>query len=236
MAASSSKVEIMQKLIDAHAEVNAISSDIGPVINCAIISGDKNAVELLINRGAVLSHPLGEDGEMEWLPPLALAALLSDSGMFTNLLEAGAHSLTPEEYHKALYFGCLSGRVEVVNKLLEYEITEEVFQASLEGATEEENWDVIGILLKQPCKLDCTVLFKKACQVAEDQSGLLELCQPHEDVAQEVLDECLFTATDKEKENLVRVLLGFGASANAKGELYVKFTRNNIMDLMVVAC
>ena len=217
MAAMSSKVDIMQKLINAHANVNAIQREIGPVINGAIISGDKTAVELLLRHGATLSYPLHEDED--WPPPLALAALLSDFALFTTLLEAGGHTLTSEEYHRAFSCGCGSGRTEVVQKLLEYDIDDETFQGALEWATQEENWDIIKLLLQQSVRLDCADLFKKACEATEDLDEILTLCQEHDNVTSEILDECLFIATDKEKEKLVRLLLGFGANPNAKGEM-----------------
>ncbi|KAK1489396.1 hypothetical protein CCUS01_03443 [Colletotrichum cuscutae] len=235
MAAYSGSVRTMSKLIARGANKDACSANIGPVVNAAIFSGNSAAVTKLIKLGARLSFEgwTGENTdqsessdennttseEPSWMPPLALAALISDVSMFNAIFEAAADNLTPNEHSKALIMASHSGRIEIVEKLLGYEHESHIFKASLEVATNEQNWDVIRLILKKSTGLDGKIPFRAASKDKEDLQDVLELCWEHADgsIGQEILDDCLYIATDLEKKETVEQLIKFGASCNALG-------------------
>lgn len=229
MAAQSGKTGVMEKLIRHGANVDAIDDEIGPVVNGAILSGNYDAVKMLIARGARLNYPLSDDGSggvewtADWPPPLALAALHSDLVMFDTVLEAGAGVLSAEEYEKGLVLSSFSGRAEVVSRLLEHGYTEQAFQTALQAAASEENWDVIRLLLKSSDGLDCDDVFREAAAAAENLEDVLDAiwAHTHHSIDQTILDSCLYIATDREKEKTVESLLGMGADPDAHGEEYV---------------
>lgn len=220
MAAMFGRTAAMEKLITHGANVNAIDDDNGPVVNGAILSGNRAAVELLIRKGAKLDYPLSEDDEMPWPPPLACAALNSDLAMLDTVLEAGSNGLSPEEYEKGLVFGALSGRVEVVSRLLQFNQSSETFQDALDAALEEDNWDVIKLLLDSTQDLDCDEVFEKAATHPESLEDMLNAVwkYSHETIDQDLLNNCLYKAADNEKEETVKLLLKMGASPDAEGE------------------
>ncbi|KAI0904424.1 ankyrin repeat-containing domain protein [Ustulina deusta] len=233
MAAFSGKIDVMTKLIRKGADKDAVAASTGPVINAAILSGITEAVTLLIEMGVKLSYEekasseqdqddqgLEESNDRVFLPPLALAALVSDISLLTTILEIGESSLTANEHAKALIQASFSGRIEVVEKLLDYEYEPHVFQKSLESATEENNWDVVRCLLRNCSGLDCEKLFKCASTGSEGLEDILEDCWKHTNgsLPQALLDSCLYSATDFEKQETVVTLLGFGADPNALGE------------------
>ena len=233
MAALSGNTEAMSKLIFWGANKNAVASSMGPVINGAIISGIIEAVMMLIEMGVKLSGDYGTNEnehydnqqsesseEPLWPPPLALAALISDIAMFSTVLEAGSESLTSTDHARALIGASGSGRIEVVEKLLNYKHGTPIFQTSLDAATEERNWDVVCLLLKSCEGLNCDKTFKSAATGSERLVEVLEECWKHTDkyIPQELLDSCLYTATDFKKEETVVKLLEFGADPNAPGE------------------
>jgi len=176
-AALQGNVPIMIKLINREADINACAPSVGgSVVNAAIHSGSREAIKLLIDKGASLvtvdSYNAG---------PLSLAAQFSDLSMFEYLIDACADKLNPEkypeEYDKALVAAAESGRVEVFSKLLSYTHPQECFQKALKVATKEDNWDIIMMLLKrcQGQTLDCKNLFKKASGTTENQDTVLQV-------------------------------------------------------------
>ncbi|KAK4199786.1 ankyrin repeat-containing domain protein, partial [Triangularia verruculosa] len=114
-------------------------------------------------------------------------------------------------------------RIEVVSLLLEHEHSQETFQESLEAALEENNWEGIKMLLRRSdSRLDCTEVFTEASTGGESLDDVLDEIWKHTQgcIDQKLLNACLYTATDNEKESTVRVLLRVGADPNAAGELY----------------
>lgn len=55
IAATNGQVDVMRKLLDRNASVETVFLLWGPLINCAIASGNKATVELLVNANAELS-------------------------------------------------------------------------------------------------------------------------------------------------------------------------------------
>ncbi|KAK8002173.1 hypothetical protein PG991_014395 [Apiospora marii] len=221
MAAFGGHVDVMKILILRGANPNATSNDIGPVVNAAISSGNRDAVKLLVAEGVSLTV----DPDRNLDPPLALAALLSDLSMFEYLVEQYADRLPTEEYSKALVKSAEAGRVDVFNKLLnEFQHEHQYFQEALDAAVGEWNWDVAKILLDKQPGLDCNNLFHKAATVTENQDDLLGVAWVYSNgaISQETVDRALYDATDCEKKSTVELLLGepYKGSPNAKGEDY----------------
>ncbi|KAK0704077.1 hypothetical protein B0T26DRAFT_681683 [Lasiosphaeria miniovina] len=227
MAALSGCTAVMAKLMSWKANPDAVDAEMGPVVNAAILSGNTDAAKMLIDKGARLNYDdddgSDDENEREWSPPLALAAEYSDLTMFDTILEAGAQSLGGDEYDKALVAAAVSGRVEVVGRLLQFNPSEASFQDALEAAHAESNWDVAKVLLRSaPQPLDCDDLFETAATDAESLESVLQAVweHTHHGVAQPLLDECLYAAADSEKEDTVKALLAMGASPDAPGDEY----------------
>ncbi|CCF38951.1 hypothetical protein CH063_00303 [Colletotrichum higginsianum] len=218
MAAFAGHVKVMDRLIKMKANTNAIASDVGPVMNAAISSGNPDAVKLLVENQVSLAV---EDDTID--SPLALAGLHSDLSMFEYLTKTYADKLPAKEYDKAFIKAAVSGRVDVFNKLLTYSHSQECFQDALEAAATEENWDIVLILLDQRQGLDCDQLFLRAATTAEHQDKVLEAVWKYTNgnISAEKLNESLYEATDLEKESTVKLLIEtFNVNPNATGEYY----------------
>ncbi|KAI0459832.1 hypothetical protein F5B21DRAFT_454360 [Xylaria acuta] len=218
MAAFGGHVEVMKKLVLRGADPNATANDIGPVVNAAICSGNRDAVELLVEHGVSLTVDR-EDVHS----PLALAALLADVSMFEYLIQKYADKLPAVEYSKALVSAAEAGKIDVLNKLLEFEHDEPFFQSALDSAVEEWNWDIVTILLQRRPDLDCNGLFLEVATCSEPQDKMLEICWEYANgsITAQTLSDSLYHATDREKDTTVELLLKkFQADPNAKGEEY----------------
>ncbi|KAI1767447.1 hypothetical protein GGR53DRAFT_463345 [Hypoxylon sp. FL1150] len=218
MAAFGGHVEVMKKLLLRGANANATSCDIGPVVNAAISSGNRACVELLVERGVSLTI---DRDDLE--APLAQAALLSDISMFEYLIEKYADKLPPEEYSKALVKAAEAGRVDVFNRLLDFEYSQENFQDALRAAVNEWNWDIVTIILEKRAGLNCDALFYEVATGTEPQDKLLDVVWEYANgsIDQEMLNKSLYDATDREKESTVKLLLeNYKANPNATGEEY----------------
>jgi ankyrin repeat protein len=216
MAADAGHVKVMKKLINRGANPNAMATDVGPPVNSAILSGSREAVELLVQLGVSLTEP-NEDGDTA----ITLAALFSDISMFEYLTEAHSDKIPADQLDRALVKAAEAGRAEVFNKLLPYHHPQECYQEALEQATEDDNWDIILILLEKCTGLDCNALFVKAATSTENQDKVLEAIWRHTDnaITPKTLNDGLFGATDLEKESTVRLLIEtFKVDANATGE------------------
>ncbi|KAI0893254.1 hypothetical protein F4806DRAFT_201562 [Annulohypoxylon nitens] len=216
MAALDGQVEVMKKLLLRGANANAIADDIGPVINAAISSGNRACVELLVERGVSLT--VDRD---DLQPPLAHAASLSDISMFGYLVEKYADKLPAEEYSKAFVKAAEAGRVEVFNKLLEFQHSQEYFQKALEAAVDDWNWDIVLILLDKHPGLNCDKVFYEAATCTEPQDKLLESIWEYTggSISRDALNKSLYDATDREKESTAELLLTkFRADPNATGK------------------
>ncbi|RYC59947.1 hypothetical protein CHU98_g6255 [Xylaria longipes] len=218
MAAFGGHVEVMKKLVLRGADPNATANDIGPVVNAAICSGNRSAVELLVEHGVSLTVDR-EDVHS----PLALAALLADVSMFEYLIQQYADKLPAVEYSKALVSAAEAGKIDVLNKLLGFEHDGSFFQSALNSAVDEWNWDIVTILLKRRPGLDCNKLFLEAATCSEPQDKMLEICWEYANgsITAQTLSDSLYHATDREKDTTVERLLNrFQADPNAMGEEY----------------
>ncbi|KAL7940787.1 hypothetical protein V8C42DRAFT_336550 [Trichoderma barbatum] len=220
MASFGGHIQVMKKLLLRGADPNAIANDIGPVVNAAISSGSREAVELLVEHNVSLTFD-SDDENVQC--PLALAALLADFSMFEYLIESYADKLRSQDYSAALVGAAAAGRIEVFNKLLDFSHDSAVFQSALDAAVEEWNWDIVKSLLDNCQGLDVNGLFTEAATCSEPQDKMLQLAWEYANgsITQETLSNALYNATDREKITTVRLLLqSFDANPNAIGDEY----------------
>jgi ankyrin repeat protein len=237
MAALFGHTAVIKKLLRRGADINAFSPDeVGTVVNGAIYSGNREAIKLLIEKGASLSTVTSENSEIEG--PLALAAQLSEITMFDYFIEACADKLPAQEYDKALVAAAEAGRVEIFNKLLAYNHPQECFQEALDAATEEDNWDIIMILLERCKRLDCKGPFDSAACDSENMDKVLEAVWRHTNgiMPEDVLDKALRDASWCGKFSTVDILLEFGANPNAADEESVFSSYKCLLDYDVLTC
>ncbi|RFU76297.1 multiple ankyrin repeats single kh domain-containing [Trichoderma arundinaceum] len=220
MAAFGGHIQVMKKLLLRGANPNAVANDIGPVVNAAISSGSREAVELLVEHDVSLTF---DSNDEDISCPLALAALLADYSMFEYLIESYADKLPADDYSAALVGAAAAGRIEVFNKLLSFRHDSTVFQSALDVAVQEWNWDIVKSLLDNNQGLDVNDLFTEAATCSEPQDKMLELAWEYANgsITQETLSNALYNATDREKTHTVSLLLQkFGANPNATGDEY----------------
>lgn len=217
MASFKGYVKVMRKLVNQGADVNAFANDAGPVVNAAIASGNREAVELLIDKGVELSIEDNENAEIP--PPLAAAALNSDTTLFDFLISKCANRLPPRDYDVALRYAAKAGQTEVFDKLLAYDHPQETYQAALDVAAGEGEWTIVNTILECRMGLNCHKTFIKAAIAFEDQSQILRAIWRHtkEALPKNTINQALYEATDCENANIVKILLEeFGADPNAE--------------------
>lgn len=220
MAAYNGQTEVMRKLIvDWKANINALCDE-GPVLNAAIVSGNTDAVNLLLEHEVRVNYGIDEVD----VAPLAMSAYYSDLKMFSTILEKTQSKLTPEEFDKAMIWASAAGNLDVLKALLSFEHKHEAYQTSLSNATYWTNWEACLLILKHPPArgLDCEGLLTHACAEIANETlvEVIQACWDNsgESLSQEVRDRCLYEATDKEKESAVKLLLELRASPDAKGK------------------
>ncbi|KAK3323220.1 ankyrin repeat-containing domain protein [Cercophora scortea] len=210
MAASKGDVKVMEILMRWGADPNTTDTERGPVIISAIFSGNRDAVRMLVEHGVSLSLPsIAEGEEQPYLTPLATAASNSDYPMFEHLVDTYADKLQAEDYNEALFQAASSGRVEVFNRLLKVEYTQDTLQKALEIAGNELNWEIFRLLLAHRPGLDCGSSFYTAAIQFEQQDAVLEEIWQYTNggITPTVLNYALYKATDVEKESTVKLLL-----------------------------
>ncbi|KAM7202604.1 hypothetical protein V8F20_004393 [Naviculisporaceae sp. PSN 640] len=220
MAACKGHVEVIERLLKSKADPNATCSNFGPVINGAIMSGSRRAVELLVDAKAEL---LVESDEFE--SPLAAATLLPDKSMFDYLLKSCSGEVPDRVYEKAMIRAAEEGKVDIFEQLISDSTiiyTDEGYRKAREVAERESRWDIIRILLLNHEGLDCVDLFVKAATGLGCQDQILAQIWQYtqQSIPQEVLDRCLYRAVNVGKESTVQLLLGFNADPNAAGQEY----------------
>lgn len=217
MASFKGYVRVMRKLVARGADINAFANDAGPVLNAAIGSGNREAVELLIDQGAELTIEKNENADIP--PPLAAAALNSDTTIFDFLISKCATRLPSGDYDQALLHAARAGQAEVFEKLLAYDHSEDTYQAAMDAAAKEGEWGIVQTVLERRTGLNCHETFIKAAVVLEDQSQILRSVWQHTNKALpiETINQALYEATDCENANIVKILLDeFDADPNAK--------------------
>jgi len=88
------------------------------------------------------------------------------------------------------------------------------FQASLECATDGTNWEACLLIPRHPPAhgLDCEKLLTMAATDDETLLEVMQACWDNKDgrFSHEVLDKCLYEATDKDQESTMQLLIRYG--------------------------
>ncbi len=220
MAAHNGQCEAMRLLLSRDADVNAMDKNEGPVINVAIGSGNPSAVDLLLDHGAILSVEPGPDGSYN--SPLTEAALAPDSTIFDALLDKFTSKLSPRDYDLAFK----TGKPDIMEKLLPLLPEDHDFQQDLDSAVERGDFACISFLIRNEIGRDMRwdaallLLVKGGSDKTETLDDLSAIWTHAGDaLSSDTLNEALYTAADKEKEQTVRLLLEtFEVDSNATGE------------------
>ncbi|KAK3323976.1 hypothetical protein B0T19DRAFT_427410 [Cercophora scortea] len=228
MAASTGQCQAMQKLLARGADVNAVDTNAraGPVINCAITSGNQMAVNLLVDKKATLSTvanspPLPDRG---YLTPLAMA-VFTTLEMFDYVLRVFDGALTALDYDEAFFLACGAGKPDIMRRLLpRLKPGEHNYQNDLDTAVEAGNWDCVRILIED--ERSRLVEWDKALiKITEDVEEHLIILRAiwkyaGHTLSKSALQTGLYVATDREKHDTVYEFLNiFDVNPNyATGE------------------
>ncbi|CAG1970192.1 unnamed protein product [Fusarium graminearum] len=168
-----------------------------------------------------------EDDEEDIKAPLALAAMRADLSVFEFLISEYSEKLPASEFGVALVAAAEWGRTEAFTRLFnDFEQSQEDIQKALYEATrsKEGHWDIVTMILEKCPGLDCDKAFLFTAQGVDgdDEIRILEAMWEYTGggISSESLDESLYEATDGENQRTIELLLRYGASANATGELY----------------
>ncbi|OBS24987.1 hypothetical protein FPOA_05523 [Fusarium poae] len=167
------------------------------------------------------------DDEENIKSPLALAAMRADLSVFELLISEYSDKLPSSEYGVALVAAAEWGRTEAFTRLFnDFEQSQENIQDALYEATRsaEGHWDIVAMILEKCPGLNCDKAFLFTAQGADgdDEIRILEAMWEYTEggISSESLDESLYEATDLESKRTIELLLRYGASANATGEVY----------------
>ncbi|KAK0715320.1 ankyrin repeat-containing domain protein [Lasiosphaeris hirsuta] len=227
MAAISGHEESVEWLLKHGASVDAVSSDQGPAIHCAIRSGNIEAVKTLITSNQAHAwmdgkwNPAGD--QSLHLQPLVLAARFSDPQTIRLLLGYSLDHMQMGEYLAVFSQASKAGRGDVMNLLLQTPITQNarspelgkctpVFQEGLDSVVRVEKWGCLDVFLKRELvwkgvKWDDAIV-AIAGSAAEPSDALERIGKAvGTDIRQETLAEALQAATLGGKTRTVQVLL-----------------------------
>lgn len=227
MAAGTGQVETMEHLLARDANVNAVFNNWGPLINCAIASGNRKAVQLLVDKNASLSVSTMSEEAQQSLAPLSFAAVCSDLGMLNFLLERYHEDLSTQDYEQAFSTASLAGKTDIMEMLVmapKFNAEDHDFEPDLDVAVEYKAWKSVKFLVGHEKSRGKTNFDEALVALVKDVDENLDILEAFWDnvgdnLSKEKVDEALYIATDKEKEDAVRLLLTkFKADANATGE------------------
>lgn len=217
MAALNGAIKVMNMLLNAGADLNAVDSGDGPPLSHAIDSGSFEAVKLLVEKGAKIS-PSPDD---RFEPPLSRAARLPDSTAFDLLMDVGESVLKQYDFDTAFIAAADAGNIGVIEKLQAFDYGVAIVQEALERATDEYEWDIVRLLLRNYADLNCDELFEALATGYDNEDELLDVVWKYAEgsISIETLSKSLYEATDNEKESTVKYLLEVcNADPNATGE------------------
>lgn len=142
---------VMKLLIQKGANVNALSKDIGPVINAAVRSGTVDAVQLIMNGDVHFDVDYTKCDA-----PLSLSAGISEPHLFEDILKFGRSKWLQNVklLDQALIAASYSGRLQSVQILLKFEhtYTNNTLENAMLSAATEKNWSCVNELLDYAIK------------------------------------------------------------------------------------
>jgi hypothetical protein len=130
-AAKGGSEEVLEKLLEAGADVNSVGGFYGSALAAAAANGRKKIVEMLLEAGADINSVGGIYGT-----PLQAAAANKQKDLVARLLEARADvNIRDGMYGGALVAASWTGKVKMVNMLLEAkaDINIQALQAAVDG-------------------------------------------------------------------------------------------------------
>jgi len=130
-AAKGGSEEVLEKLLEAGADVNSVGGFYGSALAAAAANGRKKIVEMLLEAGADINSVGGIYGT-----PLQAAAANKHKDLVARLLEARADvNIRDGMYGGALVAASWTGKVKMVNMLLEAkaDINIQALQAAVDG-------------------------------------------------------------------------------------------------------
>jgi len=215
-AAYQSHIPAMAKLVRRGAALDAVDDEVGPIVNAAILSGNTEAIKLLVDCGVSLTTEYR-------LAPLALAAGVSDLDVLNFLIGSSKEALPAEEYDKALVEAAKYGSGDNFRRLLEFPHPDECFQEALDAAALEGEWEIATSILKTRAGLNCGDAFCEAASSPDERIAEMKMMWEYTNgsIPVERLEEALYEASDMEKEQTVRLLVEeLKVNPNAAGEEY----------------
>lgn len=227
MAAVKGQVETMEHLLARNANVNAVFNGRGLLINYAIASGNRKAVQLLVDKNASLSVSTMSGEAQETWAPLSFAAICSDLGMLNFLLEQYHEDLSTQDYEQAFWFASLTGKTDIMEMLVvasKFNAEGHDFEPDLGIAVDHKAWKSVKFLVGHEKSRGKTDFSEALVALVKDVDENLDILEAFWDnvgdrLSREKVNEALYIATDKEKEDAVHLLLTkFQADANATGE------------------
>ena len=229
LAALRGNCAAMTLLIDKHANVNASSKTIGPVINAAIRSGTVEAVQLIMSGDVHFDVDYTKCD-----PPLSLSAGISEPSLFEDILRSGRSKWLQNVklLDQALVAASYSGRLQSVCILLKFGhiFTNNTVETAVLSAALEKNWAAVNELLdyaikdtaqgnRRDVKLDDT--FYLAATSREEHIPILEKIWTftNRSIAKDICNFSLYQATVLNKDSTVDWLLNScNANPNTSAE------------------
>ncbi|KAI6381342.1 hypothetical protein MCOR25_001273 [Pyricularia grisea] len=214
-AAIQGHIETLKLLLDNDADPNAFCKRFGPVVNAAILSGNNDAVTLLLSNER---HNL-EAHKGKALPPLALSAAMSKREVFKEILTRNEGKWTAEDYHSALFQSCFIQRPESIEILRDiapkHVLDDDVLHEAMFKAAVWDNWDCVSIVFNiKPKVASCEIFYlaavtKHGGKMADDVLHNIWAEGGPRIVPREVINAALYQATDNQKAGTVEWLLNF---------------------------
>lgn len=209
-ASDESRLEVLQLLITAGADVNATSEEGVTAVACASEGFNPRGVELLVAAGADVNIA-DEDGQT----PLMMAAGSDSDDIVAILLKAGA-DVNAEDASgaTALQYAVSTDSVSCIKPLREAGGTADKELSTIRTAVLEQNAEEVKALLSSPQKPKLVEIQKAAANACESgHVEMLKLLLPHVGKGR-ILSFLLGVATTEGLADCVRLLLEAGADPN----------------------
>lgn len=214
-AASENETEIMQYLIERGAKVNIVGGWHKRILNQAAYNGNIEGVRMLLEQGAEIDP----DDQYAYGSALGASARRGHADVVKLLLSRGwspnKHMTT---YGSFLTAAATYGHLEVVEALVQKEARITVLEQALQASSQNGKAAVVKVILDRTPTLRHQKAFMLAADYGRDE--VLKLLFPR-GMPQDQLNIALYTASDHEHEETVKLLLEFGADPNAEGAEYV---------------
>ncbi|KAH6663685.1 ankyrin repeat-containing domain protein, partial [Halenospora varia] len=211
-AIEAESIPIIQLLLNKGASPNSIGGDESTPLNCAAGIGNLEIVQLLLARGAELNP----DMTYRLANALGAAAYQGHDDVAKYLLERGCHTNQADfqgEFPLAL--AAQEGYEEIVALILEYDREPQSHDQALDCAVKANELECVKVLIER-----CPMVLRSDPFAYAASNGFSEILKvlTNTGVTSQVMDKCLYEATDYQHIETVEVLLQMGANPDAEGE------------------